>query len=145
MEALAVNTLMLNERKRQKRLADESIVLSDDDSFPSFIVVEAANGQPIKYSIFAIDKLLQCAVGDVKSAKKLRNGGVLIEVTSKAQADKALKMTNWTDVQVKASPHKSLNMSKGIIYCRDLRDCSDEKILDALRPGGVTNIGIVRV
>jgi hypothetical protein len=54
-----------------------------------------------KYSIFAIQKLLKCAVGDVKSPKKLRNGAVLIEVTSKAQADKALKMTNWIDVQVK--------------------------------------------
>jgi hypothetical protein len=37
---------------------------------------------------------------------------VLIEVTSKAQADKALKMTNWIDVQVKASNHRSLNVSK---------------------------------
>jgi hypothetical protein len=28
---------------------------------------------------------------------------VLIEVTSKAQADEALKMTNWIDVQVNVS------------------------------------------
>jgi hypothetical protein len=74
------------EWKRQKRMADESIVPPDDDNggnFPSFIVVEAADGQPIKYSIFAIQKLLKCAVGDVKSAKKLRNGAVLIEVTGR--------------------------------------------------------------
>jgi hypothetical protein len=91
MDALTSNSQTTNERKRQKRLADESIVFSDDDNdvnFPSFIVVEAADDQPIKYSIFAIQKLLKCAVGDVKSAKKLRNGPVLIEVTSKAQADK---------------------------------------------------------
>jgi hypothetical protein len=37
-------------------------------------------------------------------------------------------------------PHRSLNMSKGIIRCRDLRDCSDDEILDALRPEGVTNV-----
>jgi hypothetical protein len=91
MEAIATNAQTSNERKRQKHLADESIVLSDDDNdgnFPSFIVVEAADGQPIKYSIVAIQKLLMCAVGDVKSAKKLRNGAVLIEVTSKGQVDK---------------------------------------------------------
>jgi hypothetical protein len=120
-----------------------NIVLSDDDNdgnFPSFIVVEAADGQPIKYSIFASQKLLKCAVGDVKSAKKLRNGALLVEVTSKAQANKALKMSTWIDVQVKVSPHRSLNMSKGIIRCRNLRDCSDDEILDALRPEGVTNV-----
>jgi hypothetical protein len=145
MEAIPANQPNANDRKRQKRVADESIVLSDDDNdgnFPSFIVVEAADGQPIKYSIFAIQKLLKCAVGEVKSAKKLRNGAVLIEVTSKAQADKALKMTTWVDVQVKVSPHRSLNMSKGIIRCRDLRDCSDEEVLDALRPEVVTMLNI---
>jgi hypothetical protein len=74
-----------------------------------------------------------------KSVKKLRNGAVLIEVASKAQADKSLTMTTWIDVHVKASPHRSLNMTKGIIRCRDLRDCGDEEILYALRPEGVTN------
>jgi hypothetical protein len=143
MDAIFANQSTSNDRKRHKRVADESIVLSDDDNdgnFPSFIVVEAADGQPIKYSIFGIQKLLKCAVGDVKSAKKLRNGAVLIEVTSKAQADKALRMTTWVDVEVKVSPHRSLNMSKGIIRCRDLRDCSEEEVLDALRPEGVTNV-----
>jgi hypothetical protein len=49
-------------------------------------------------------------------------------------------MTNWIDVQVTASPHRSLNMSKGIICCKGLHDCSDDEILDALRTEGVTNV-----
>jgi hypothetical protein len=95
---------------------------------------------PSNTLIFAIQKLLKCAVSDAKSVKKLRNGAVLIEVTLKAQADKAMKMSTWIGVRVKVSPHRSLNMSKGIIGCRDLRDCSDDEILDALRPEGVTNV-----
>jgi hypothetical protein len=81
MDASTSNPQTTNE---QKRLADENIVLSDDDNdgnFPSFILIEATDGQPIKHSIFAIQKLLKCAVGDVKSDKKLRNGAVLIEAT----------------------------------------------------------------
>jgi hypothetical protein len=78
--------------------------------------------------------------GRREKCQKLRSGAVLIEVTSKAQADKALKMTNWIDVPVKVSPHRSLSMSKGIIRCRDLHDCSDDEILDALMPEGVTNV-----
>jgi hypothetical protein len=68
--ALATDIPTSNESKRQKRLRDENIVLSDDDSdgnFPSFIVVEAADGQPIKYSNFAIKKMLMCAVGETMS------------------------------------------------------------------------------
>lgn len=136
------------ERKRQKRVAENSLLVSDDevdDSFPSFIVVEALNGQPIPLSIFGIQKLLNCAIGNVKSAKKLRNGSVLIEVTCKAQAERALGMTNWVDsslnpVAIKATPHRSLNSSKGIVRSRDLRDCSDEEVLDALRPSGVVHV-----
>lgn len=133
----------LNERKRQKRGADNSLILSDDEAdgnFPSFIVVEATNTQNITLSIFGIQKLLRCAVGEVKSAKKLRNGSVLVEVCSKAQADRALKMTTWVDVPVKASPHRSLNSSKGVIRCRDFRDCDDVEVLDALRSQGVTTV-----
>jgi hypothetical protein len=72
MGALTSNPQTMNERKCQKRLAGESIVLSDDDNdgnFPSFIVVEAADGQPIKYSIFATQKPLKCAVSNVKAQK----------------------------------------------------------------------------
>ena len=96
----------------KKRKADESLVLSDNeknqDSFPSFLVVESVDGQPIKLSIFGIQKLLKCAVGDVKSAMKLRGGAVLVEVTSKKEAERALNMTTWVDVAVKVTPHRSL-------------------------------------
>ena len=79
-----------NQRKRQ---ATEPIYSYEDDadeSFPRFLVVEATSGSPISYSIFTIQKLLQCAVGTVKSAKKIRYGAVLIEVDSKHMAKRAL-------------------------------------------------------
>jgi hypothetical protein len=43
-------------------------------------------------------------------------------------------------IHIKVTPHRSLNSSKGVIRCRDLRDCSDEEVLDALRPEGVTHV-----
>jgi hypothetical protein len=62
--------------------------VSDEDedhpAFRHFLVVEPVSNEPIKHSIFAIQKILQCAVGTVKSAKKLRNGSVLSEVLTKA-------------------------------------------------------------
>ena len=129
----------------KKRRTDDSIVLSDEDSaanahYPTFLVVEPADGHTIDLSIFGIQKLLKCAVGDVKNAKKLRNGSVLIEVASKAQADNALQMQMWISTPVKVTPHRSLNSCKGVIRCRDLRDCKDEEVLEALSHEGVTHV-----
>jgi hypothetical protein len=130
---------------RKKRRADDSVVLSDEESvvcnhFPTFLVVEPIDGHCIDLSIFGIQKLLKCAVGDVKNAKKLRNGSVLIEVASKAQAENALKMQMWVSTPVKVSAHRSLNTCKGVIRCRDLRDCTDEEVLEALNHEGVTHV-----
>jgi hypothetical protein len=59
---------------RKKHRADDSLIVSDDDcnasSYPTFLVLEPTNGQRIELSIFGIQKLLKCAVGDVKNAKK---------------------------------------------------------------------------
>lgn len=128
---------------RKKRRADDSLFVSDDDSsssYPAFLVVEPDSGHTIGISIFGIQKLLKCAVGDVKSAKKLRNGCVLIEVASKAQAENALKMKHWIDTPVTVSAHRSLNTCKGVIRCRDLRDCSEAEVLEDLSHEGVTQV-----
>ena len=128
---------------RKKRRADDSLIMSEEDSsayYPTFLVVEPVDGHAINLSIFAIQKLLKCAVGDVKNAKKLRNGSVLIEVASKAQAENALKLQMWVNTPVKVSVHRSLNTCKGVIRCRELRDCSDEEVLEALNHAGVTHV-----
>jgi hypothetical protein len=55
-----------NDCKRHKRLADNSLVVRDDESdtsFPSFIIIEPSDNHTIKLSIFGLQKLLKCAVG----------------------------------------------------------------------------------
>lgn len=132
-----------NEQSVKKRKADETLNLAVDDdneSFSRFLVVTANNLEPIKYSIFAIQKLLKCAVGDVPSAKKLANGSVLVEVASKQQERNTLKMNNWIDTPINVSAHRSLNSCRGVIRCREFRDCDDAEVLDALRDQGVTYV-----
>ena len=84
--------------------------------------------------------MLSYAIGEVKSAKKLRNGTVLIEVHSKQQADKALQMKTWIDKEVTVSAHRSLNTSRGIIRCRKFRDCDDAEFHNALSTQSVTAV-----
>jgi hypothetical protein len=130
-----------NEQSVKKRKADETLNLAVDDnsdSFSRFLVVTANNLEPIPYNIFAIQKLLKCAVGDVPSAKKLANGSVLVEVASRQQERNTLKMNTWIDTPISVSPHRSLNSCRGVIRCREFRDCDDTEVLDALRDQGVT-------
>ena len=134
--------------KSKKRKSTDPIHLSEDDSdvsFPHFLMVETTNETPIDFSIFTIQKILQCAVGNVKSAKKLRNGTVLLEVDSKQMATRALAMTNWLNIDIKVTPHRSLNSSRGVIRCRDFRECEDAEVLDALRSQGVTALKHIRL
>ena len=133
---------------KKKRIADDILHIEEDvglgnissSSFPTFLVVEAENKDPINISIFGIQKLLYSGCGEVKNAKKLRNGAVLVEVASKQQAENALNnMKSWTDgngkhIPIKVTPHRTLNSSRGVIRSRDLRDCTETEVLDALSP-----------
>jgi len=127
--ASPINSVSSAKRRRQ----DEVLPISDDDAtdltFPRFLVVSANDGQPIKYSVFAIQKILQCAVGDVKTAKKLYNGSVLIEVSTKQESSKALTMSTWIDTPITVTAHRSLNSCRCVIRCRDFRDCGNDEIL----------------
>jgi hypothetical protein len=132
-----------NEEKKKRKLQLSS---SDDNveppvEFVPFLVVEPADKtETIAQSIFAIQKFASCAIGTIKSAKKLRSGSLLLEVKTKAQYDNAMKLTKWGDVNVNVSEHRGLNTCRGVVRCRDLRDCSEEDILEALQSQKVTAV-----
>ena len=135
------NQTNLPSEKNKKRKAGEELHISEDESdssFPRFLVIASKDATPIKYSIFAVQKFIQCGVGEVKEAKKLRNGTVLLEVKTKQQATKALDMTVWFDTEITVTPHRSLNTCRGVIRCRDLRECDDAEVLSGLASQGVT-------
>ena len=127
--------------QNKKRRAVESVSLSDDEDcvYPRFLIVKAKDDESIRLSIFGIQKLLSCAIpGEIKSAKKLRNGCVLIESINKNQSDKLLAMTAWVDQVVTVTAHRSLNSCRGLIRCREFRDCDESEVRLALSGQGVT-------
>jgi len=128
-------------RRLQHSDDDDGDDVESSTTFAPFLVVEPVNKpETIGHSIFAVQKFATCAIGAIKSAKKMRSGSLLLEVQSKAQYDLAMKLTKWVDVDVKVSEHRGLNTCRGIIRCRDLRDCSEEDILEALQPQKVTAV-----
>jgi len=54
----------------------------------------------------------------------------LVKTKNNLQAHKLLRITNMADIEVKATEHKTLNFSKGVIYCNELRNIDETEILN---------------
>jgi hypothetical protein len=94
-----------------------------------------------KTSPFVINKAFVSAGGQPKAIRKLRNGTLLVEASNVAQSRKYLKMTSFFDqVPVTVEPHATLNSCKGVIYCRELLDCSLDEIKKELKSVQVIDV-----
>ncbi|GFN80993.1 nuclease harbi1-like protein [Plakobranchus ocellatus] len=67
----------------------------------------------------------------------------MVELKSNDQAKKLGAIATFLDIPVTVSPHKSLNSSKGVIRSRNLRCCSEEKMVEEL--SGVTYTRCIKV
>lgn len=56
------------------------------------------------------------------------------------QALKLLKLTKMTNMDLTATEHKTLNLTKGVIYCNELRNISETEILQELSTHKVTEV-----
>ena len=72
--------------------------------------------------------------------KKLKSVDLLLEVDRKQQVENLLKTTKIFNLKVKISLHNSLNSSKDVIRCLELRPCSDKDILENLKEQGVIGV-----
>ena len=68
------NTTNAPSDNTKKRKATDTLTMSDEDevdpAFPHFLVVESTTQEPIRHSIFAIQKILQCALCRWHSQKR---------------------------------------------------------------------------
>lgn len=119
--------------------------LSDLLDGPKYVVMQRNenNGQRTLSSVspFLVMKAIEICAGKPKNVKLLRDGSLLILTTTKKQAEKLYKLKSLSDeIQVKVSEHKTLNLSKGTIYCRDIIVSTDDEIKEALKEQNVVDI-----
>ena len=71
-----------NKKRTYEHLENDSAPVESTNSFPRFLVIESWNEeQPLtKLSPFIIEKVLISIAGSPKSVKKLRTGGLPVEV-----------------------------------------------------------------
>lgn len=107
---------------------------------PRFLLIEREDKVNFnKVSPFSISKWLNGLVGNLKNIKKVKEG-LLVETTSANQASRLLTVSKIGNYKVKVLPYKSLNISKGIVFCHDLLNCSLEELLEELKDEGVLDI-----
>ena len=115
--------------------------------WPSWLIIEAADEEkPLSgLSPFAIAKGIKGLSGEPKSVKKLRNGSLLVQCASKKHSELMLKSKILVDRPIKVSAHKSMNSTKGVIRCPDLRGVTEAEIKSELASQGVTDVHRVMV
>ena len=115
--------------------------------FPRWLIIEAAEPEHsiLKLSPFVLDKALTAQIGSLKSVKRLYKGDKLVETDNSTYSKMLLGLTQLAGVPVMVSPHRSMNVSRGVIHSRDIASCTVEEIVDELRPQGVSTAVIIHV
>lgn len=95
------------------------------DSYPRFLLVKRKNSSENfdKISPFVISKTIYGLIGETKSISKIKDG-LLIETKTNAQSRRLLEEKKLANLEIEVSPHATLNISKGVIFCKDLLNCS---------------------
>ncbi|MEW8544157.1 MAG: hypothetical protein AB2693_11540 [Candidatus Thiodiazotropha sp.] len=139
--------------KRQKSEVDSDDTSEPEPSQPTaptasprFLVISSTEERQVSsLSPFVIEKALHGIAGIPRSIKKLRSGDLLVEYASRKQIESLLRTKKFFDLDVKVSLHSSLNTSKGVVRCPDLRGCSEQEILENMREQGVIAVRRIKV
>ena len=83
--------------------------------------------------------------GPPKSVKKLRTGGLLVEVEKRQHSKNLLGLKHFFKITAKCSVHSSFNSSRGIIRCPDLAGVEESEIVFELSNQNVIEARRIRV
>ena len=149
MDTLPTNVVSSRKRIRTNDSSDNESHDSDEEydpdwthAWPRYLVLAPVDdSQPLtKVSPFAVEKSIQGKYGTVKKVTKMKSGS--LEASRASQSRMIRDTKTFMDIEVKGSPHRTLNTSRGVIrdHGRDLYDMSDTDIIYELKDQGVENV-----
>lgn len=119
----------------------------ENNLFPTFIVIEAVEEDITKVSPFMLQKVISELINP-QSVKKIRkNKTLLIQVKTKKDAERLLKVKQINNIKVKAYLHQFLNSAKGVIKSPELSLCTLTEIENdvSLKNQGITNVKRIQI
>ena len=75
--------------------------------------------------------------GKLNNVTTLSNGFLLLECNNSHQSTILQDTKSLNNIHVSFTPHKTMNFSKGVIRCRDIRQMTNESIIAQLHDQGV--------
>ncbi|GBM74857.1 hypothetical protein AVEN_173922-1 [Araneus ventricosus] len=96
-------------------------------------------------SPFLVEKAITGIVGTVTSTELTRSGDLLVEVSSRKQAQQILKLNSLSTIAISVQPHVTLNTSKGVITCGRLLNLSNEEITQELGGQRVKDVRRIKI
>ncbi|GBN00493.1 hypothetical protein AVEN_238342-1 [Araneus ventricosus] len=92
--------------------------------FESFFVIQrtTADNKETFHTVspFLVEKAISNTIGEVASIRNLSSGDLLVEVTSRKQAQQILILKALATIPISVSAHRTLNSSKGVITYGEL-------------------------
>ena len=129
---------------RNARVGDSGVQPLTPKLVPRFLVVESDTpGHPLtKCNIFAINTWFKGVSSSLMGRVSKAGTGFLVDCPSERVSKLLLQRngTTFISLKVKVTAHRSLNYSKGVIWCPDLEGIEEEEILDNLRSEGVLRV-----
>ena len=123
---------------------------TNTNAFPKFLIAKCADPDDhlSKKNLILAEKAFTGILGKDHECtiKALRSGVLLIEVHQKWEAEILMATTKLATIDVCIEPHKTLNTSKGVVYCRNLEGyVEDEAILEVLKEQNPNLIEVHRI
>ena len=94
--------------------------------------------------LFQVNRDIVKCIGRQPKISRVGDGELLIEVSSPEECEKLQKLTKVNGYKTNCAPHKLLNQCKGVIYCKDLLNYSEEKLLSEFEPQNVVAVRRIR-
>ena len=110
--------------------------------YPRYLVISPTDESKdiTNVSIFKIFKDLKNLNIEAESVKKqIRSKTILIKVTNEQYSNTLLKLNKLCDLPVKITPHRGLNISKGVVKSVELKGSTKEEVIGEFKEAGVTD------
>nr|XP_042913209.1 uncharacterized protein LOC122273208 [Parasteatoda tepidariorum] len=108
-----------------------------DPTQARFIILSSTDKKLSTLSPFLVQKSLESLMGNPKIVRQLPSGDLLVETSSVKQTTALLKSHKLGNVTIRASPHNTLNISKGVISDKALQYLPISEIIEGLSTQGV--------
>ncbi|GBN94002.1 hypothetical protein AVEN_75932-1 [Araneus ventricosus] len=117
-------------------------------NFDAFFIIKRSTETDENFgnvSPFLVEKTIIDSVGVVAPTKLMRCGDLLVEVASRKQAQRILKLHFLSTITVSGKPQVTLNNSKGVITSGRLKNLSIGEIRQELSGQGVKDVRRINI